>query len=141
MKHVVLESASERPVGAVRMGSTLTIHVGFKCSSLPLHPVLGITVRTLQGAAIFNVNNKFIGGFEFERCLSGTISCTLDGLPLMPGTYSMDLWFNDRSSDLDIIFDAISFDVIPTDVYGTAQLPWAHLGPIFCKARFALVTT
>jgi hypothetical protein len=100
--------------------------------------VLGVTVRTLQGATVFNVNNKFIGGFEFDRCMSGTISCTFDNLPLMPGTYSLDLWFNDRTADLDIIFDAISFEVIPSDVFGTAHLPWPHLGPIFCRARFAL---
>ncbi|MDO8431594.1 MAG: ABC transporter ATP-binding protein [Candidatus Binatus sp.] len=138
MDWVELQSGPERQIGAVRMDSELTVHVGFTYQSRPLHPVLGVTVRTLQGAAVFNVNNKFIAGFDFDRCMSGTISCTLDNLPLMPGTYSLDLWFGDRASDLDVIFEAISFDVIPADVFGTAQLPWAHLGPVFCRARFGL---
>ena len=138
MDWVELQSGGERPIGAVRMDSQFTVHVGFSCPVRPLHPVLGVTVRTLQGATVFNVNNKFIGGYDFNRCMSGTISCTFENLPLMPGAYTLDLWFNDRASDLDVIFDAISFDVTPADVFGTAQLPWAHLGPIFCRARFEL---
>ncbi len=138
MEWVELQSGVERPIGAVRMDSQFTVHIGFRCLSRPLHPVLGVTVRTIQGATVFNVNNKFIGGYDFDRCMSGTISCTFENLPLMPGTYSLDLWFNDRASDLDVIFDAISFEVVPADVFGTAQLPWPHLGPIFCRARFGL---
>ncbi len=59
---------------------------------------------------------------------------------LMPGTYLVDLWLGDSGGDFDIIDEALSFEVLPTDMYGTGRLPPSNLGHMFCPATFAITT-
>ena len=52
----------------------------------------------------------------------------------MPGHYVLDLFlgdFGELTRDLDLVYDAISFDVIPADVLGTGRLPGPTDGPVF----------
>jgi hypothetical protein len=59
----------------------------------------------------------------------------------MPGTYLLDLHFanfGDITRDLDVIREAISFEVVPADVLGTGTLPHAADGPIFWTARWTV---
>jgi lipopolysaccharide transport system ATP-binding protein len=139
MQSVELRDCSERVTGAIRMGESLSVSVAFVCDSNPITPVLGLVIKNSHGVAIFGVNNKFIGNYRFEkRVTAGVISCRLDNLPLLPGRYSLDIYLNDGVQDLDVINDAISFEVLPADVFGTGQLPPTGTGLIFWPASFAL---
>jgi len=139
MTSVSLHDTADVPSAAIRMGTSLSIAVSFSCSSNPIAPVLGIVLKNAHGVSILGVNNRFIGGYHFEQRLAhGIIRCTLDSPPLLPGTYSLDLYLNDGSQDLDIIHDAIFFDVLPADIFGTGQLPPAGTGVIYWPASFAV---
>ena len=116
----------------------MSVNVAFK-SAKPISPVLGVIIKNSHGIAIFGVNNKFIGGYRFEkRVASGLISCTLNDLPLMPGRYSLDLYLGDGPQDIDVVCDSISIEVLPADVFGTGQLPPPICGPVFWPATFDL---
>lgn len=139
MQSVELRDGTERVTGTIRMGESLSVSVAFACEANPITPVLGLVIKNSHGAAIFGVNNKFIGGYRFEkRVPAGVISCRLDDLPLLPGRYSLDLYLNDGIQDLDVIFDAISVEVLSADVFGTGQLPPPGTSLIFWPASFAL---
>ncbi len=139
MNTVTLRDDDDHPSGVIRMGGSLSVSVSFKCESNPITPVLGLVIKNSHGVAIFGVNNKFIGGYRFaERVGSGVISCTLDELPLLPGRYSLDLYLNDGAQDIDVIYDAISMEVMPSDVFGTGQLPPPGTSLIYWRASFAL---
>lgn len=127
--------------GSVRMGSMLSVKVIFNCESQPLSPVLIVTVKTANHAPIFAVSNKYNRDFLFPgRVTSGTLICSLERLPLMPGSYFLDLSFgSELIYDLDEVREALSFDVTPADVFGSGKLPPAIAGPIFWPARFELV--
>jgi lipopolysaccharide transport system ATP-binding protein len=130
---------ADNEAGALRMGGSLSVAVSFLSETRSIRPVLGLVVRTAIGAPIFTVNNKFIAGYGFDKAeRSGTIVCTIDSVPLMPGTYSIDLYFGDLAQDYDIVEDALAFEVLPSDVFGTGKLPLPHCGPVFTSARFAL---
>jgi lipopolysaccharide transport system ATP-binding protein len=138
MLSVSLAADGVEPVSIVRMGGRLTIKVAF-ASERPVTPVMGIVVKNSHGVAIFGVNNKFIGGYRFEGpTTAGIISCTLDDLSLMPGCYSLDLYFGDGPHDIDVVIDGISVEVLPADVFGTGQLPPSVSGVIFRPASFEL---
>ena len=70
-----------------------------------------------------------------------TIAATFAALPLMPGTYFVDLWLGDEFTDYDVVHEAASFDVQPADVFGSGKLPPAFAGPIAWPARFDLRDT
>jgi len=139
MTGVTLRDDHNAPVAAIRMGSSISVSVAFACQTNPIIPVIGIVIKNSHGVAICGVNNKFIGGYRFEkRVPAGNISCTLDHPPLLPGSYSLDLYLGDAAHDVDVVYDAISFEVQPADVFGTGQLPPPGTSLIYWPARFAL---
>jgi homopolymeric O-antigen transport system ATP-binding protein len=139
MTSVALLSGVEPVTGPLRMGSPLSVKVEFSSKSDPIRPVLGLVVKTATAMPVFTVNNRFIGGYDFDKSVgSGTMTCTVDKPPLMPGTYVIDLYFGNRYHDVDIVFEAASFEIVPADVFGTGHLPPAWAGPIFCPATWKL---
>jgi hypothetical protein len=67
---------------------------------------------------------------------SGSITCNLPDLPLVAGLYSIDLFFGEEYQNHDAIYDAISFEVTPADVFGSGQIPTVNEGAIFWPATW-----
>jgi lipopolysaccharide transport system ATP-binding protein len=132
----------EGVAGTVRMGLTLAVKVSFNCESDPLSPVLIVKIKSANHAPIFAVSNKYDGNARFPgRVTNGAVVCSLERLPLMPGRYYLDLSFgSELIYDVDEIHEAISFDVIPADVFGSGRLPPAAAGPVFWPAKFKLLS-
>jgi homopolymeric O-antigen transport system ATP-binding protein len=141
MTAIELLGEDDAPTGAVRMGSSLSLEVSFRCDSQPLSPVLIVTVKNAHQSPVFAVSNKYNTDFLFsESVTAGRIVCSLERLPLMPGTYYLDLSFGtELIYNLDEVHEAISFDVTPADVFGSGKLPPAISGPIFWSAKFELL--
>ena len=138
MASVTLASDGAEPVSGVRMGACLSVKVAFR-SARPISPVLGVVIKNSHGVPVFGINNKFIAGYRFEKRVgSGVITCTVKDLPLMPGTYSLDLYFGDGPQTVDAVYDATSVEVLPADVFGTGLLPSATSGSIYWPASFTL---
>ena len=139
MRSLTLMSGSSYPISAVRMGAPLSVKVGFS-SSHPIRPILGVAVKTSQGMPVFAVSNRWtLEGHRWEPASEGEICCTFEQLPLMPGTYFLNLFFGDfadQTRDLDIISDAASFEIIQADVYGTGRLPNPTDGPVLWMAKW-----
>ena len=143
MSKVTLSDGTQSPVSLIRMGTTLSIHVDFDVKGAPIQPVLGVVIKTSLGNPVFGVNNLFIPGFEFNHISShGTISCHLDRLPLIRGTYLIDLYLTSspfgHQRNLDTVLEAIAFEVVPADVFASGKLPPEVAGPIFWPATFEL---
>ena len=140
MKRATLLSLSGEPTTAIRMGDGLSIRVEFSFhDAKSIRPVLGLALKNFIGAYVFCVDNRFVGGFNFNEPLQeGTITCHFDRLPLMAGKYVIDLYLGDEIQSLDAVFDAVTFDVEPADVFGSGKLPPMATGPIFWPARWSL---
>ena len=125
--------------GVIRMGASLSIIVSY-VHERPVRPLLGAVIKTLYGAGVFCVSDRYcehVAGSVPRSC--GRIICTIDDLRLMPGTYMIDLYIGEAGEDFDIVIDAISFEVVAADLNGTGRLAPSSLGPMFCSARFQLV--
>jgi lipopolysaccharide transport system ATP-binding protein len=120
------------------MGSRLEVAVKF-CSTLPFAPILGVAVKNVHALAILRASNSFIGGFDFaQRQSPATISCIFENLPLLPGRYTIDLTLGDGLRDLDTITEAITFEVLPSDVFGTGRLPPPGSAVVVWPASFTI---
>jgi lipopolysaccharide transport system ATP-binding protein len=137
MRKVILKNADSEPATSFPMGGSVCVEVEFDAPS-HLSPVLGIVVKTDTRASVFGIDNRIIDGFHFEKVQRGTIVCQIDNLPLMPGRYSIDLYFGDRHSSIDRIEDAISFSIVSADVFGTGKLPPRRCGAFYWPAKWAL---
>jgi lipopolysaccharide transport system ATP-binding protein len=138
MTAVELRDRDGRRVSAVRIAETLTVRVRFT-STDGLKPVLGIVVKTLTGQPIFTINNRFVPAAPVAQPMKAdTIDLTIDELPLVPGSYFIDLYLGDEYVDHDIVYEAISVEVQEADVFGTGKLPPQGVGPVIVPARFRI---
>ncbi len=139
MAKVILATELSEPTSSLPMGSQLSIQVSFSSKSKPIYPILGVVLKNRFGTAILGVNNRFIPGYRFAEPISdGIITCHFSSLPLMPGKYLIDLYLGDEHVDLDVVHEAVSFDVTPADVFKSGKLPPAAAGPIFWPATWSL---
>jgi lipopolysaccharide transport system ATP-binding protein len=140
MTEVALFSESTEPVGSIRMGAPLSIQIDFCNRDNPVRPAMGVVVKDAQGGPLFGFNSRVVNGNGFpDPVTQGRMVCDFGNVPLMPGVYFLDLYFGDQFSprdDLDTIHEAISFEVLPSDVLGTGKLPPINAGPIFWPAKF-----
>jgi hypothetical protein len=137
MADVTLVDELGDATACLRMQSGLSVHVTLENISNPIRPNLGIVVKTALGVPVFGVNSRTVSSAGPPKAISaGTISCHFETLPLMPGRYLLDLHCGDWNRHIDIVQDAISFEVVPGDVFRTGLLPARTTGPIFWPATF-----
>lgn len=124
----------------VPMGGTLVVEVGLQGKTTQLPPVLGIVVKNSSGSALFGTNNLITGDPCPQGPFSnGTVRATYRGLPLMPGTYVLDLYLDEGHATVDAILDAAVFEVTPADVYGTGRLSTPSAGPFWVPVSFEVL--
>jgi lipopolysaccharide transport system ATP-binding protein len=126
--------------GSIRMGSTVSIRVKFE-APWPIRPCLGLTIKTERGFRVFHVSDRFASQLASRLPVtSGVVTCEIPQIPLMPGRYVVDLWLEDfaNQTPLDMVADAVTFEVIPADLLGTGRLPSPNEGPVFYRARWSL---
>jgi lipopolysaccharide transport system ATP-binding protein len=138
MAAIELRSRGKPVEGGVRMGAPLEVVVSYRAAK-PLRPVLGVGFKTGLGQPVFNPSDRFAE--QLRACTplaAARVTCTIERLLLMPGTYLIDLWLGDPADDFDVIQDALSFEVVPADVLGNGRLPPPECGPVFCPATFTV---
>ena len=138
MRRVALFPQSMFASPSVRMGAPFSVRVFFQSETKPIRPVLGLVIKNSYGMPLFSVSNRVIAEYlPAEAMSAGTVSCDFDSLPLMPGIYHLDLYLGDEYMDYDCIYEAISFEVLPADIFGSGRLPPGSDGPIFWRARWS----
>lgn len=141
LRHLTLLNAQRLPTIVFQVGDSLGIQIDFT-HDRPLFPVLGLVVKSITGAPLFGVNNRFIPAPAIpSSAVQGSITLWIDNLPLMPGRYFIDLYFGNEYRDIDVIQEAVAFDVEPADVFGTGQLCPPGGGPFCVGGRFEFQDT
>lgn len=102
-------------------------------------PVMGVTLRHSLRDCVGGVNTRMTGS-NFPSVCGSTFRfrCDLAEVPLLQGEYSCDLWLGDGVSNIDVVESGLHFTVRETDLYGTGQTPFAHLGVIYLKPQWHL---
>jgi lipopolysaccharide transport system ATP-binding protein len=60
----------------------------------------------------------------------GSFSCHVAGLPIRPDTYSLNVYIGANHGMFDFVERAMSFEIAPSDVFGTGRLPERSHGPM-----------
>lgn len=132
---------TDRPSGKpIYMNDDVEVEFTFHLPRSVRDVVLSVIVKNQLQVPLFGFNNLFLPWkAPNELFQSGTAVCRIERIPLMPGIYSLDVYVGTFGHNLDIIADALQFEVHPADVFGTGKLPPPSSGSIFCPAswRFA----
>jgi lipopolysaccharide transport system ATP-binding protein len=139
LRNVSLHSDHGLVASAIRMGEGLTIRVDFASDTRRCRPNINICVKNYFGVPVFTASTRVQKQFQVSDVIdAGSITCRLRDLPLLEGTYSIDLFFGEEYANLDVIYDAISFEVLPADVFDSGQVPFTSEGTIFWPAEFEI---
>jgi lipopolysaccharide transport system ATP-binding protein len=139
MQQAFLVDAMGNRTNSVAPGEQVSIYVSYSLPHPIDHLVLGVVVKTLRGAPILGANNNYIPGFQFTNSPpQGVIACHFPSLPLVPGSYLVDLWLGDSICDLDHIAEAMPIEILPRDLFGSGKLPPAGAGPVYWPATFSI---
>lgn len=125
--------------GTILMGDDVRIDVTFRATESVDNVNFGIVVKDSLGAALFTANNVVQPSQPLAHPLRrGSISCLLDKLPLLPGTYLLDFYLGTNGAHCDVVVDAISFDVHAADVFGSGKLQSTQFGRFFCPVKWLI---
>ena len=100
--------------------------------------MLGVVIKNNYGAPLFGINNRLVPGFEFdERLALGT-----DRVPTAQSAADARHLL-DRSvfrrrihTIIDVIYDAVTFEVVASDVFGSGKLPEPECGSMYWPATW-----
>ena len=123
---------------SVRMGDSAFFQLAF-ASPTPIRPCFGMTVKTERGFSVFHASDRNCNQLAgYPPVSSGVVICEIPDLPLIPGRYTVDLWLDDFAimAGLDMVADAVTFEVIPSDIFGTGRLPPPSEGPVWVRASW-----
>ena len=138
LTNIALSGQDGRPASAIRMGEGLSMAIQFDYGSHRIRPNIDISIKN-NYVTVFTASTRVQKEYQLADAITaGTINCHVRDIPLLPGTYSIDLFFGEEYQNVDVIYDAISFEVIPVDIFGSGEVPRAHQGTIYWPAVFEM---
>ena len=111
------------PTGFVRLGDDATVEISYTHFEPLSRPTFGVVLMATNGTRVSFLQTAFQKGPIEHLPRSGTVSCTISSLPLVPGAYSLTIGCSSNNIQLDHIHKALSFTVTNTDYYATGYLP------------------
>ena len=131
---------SGREQYTVSMGSDFTIEMSFAAPAgkTVRQPVMGLVINHATLGTVGGVNTRMTAFDSGGPCSAGTMSCTVSRMPLLQGMYTVELWLGDGPEDIDTLAGYLSFQVEPSDIYGSGQTPFARLGTIYLQPRWSM---
>ena len=137
----LLLNSSATVVGAVPIGSDVTIRILLKPRRRIVRPVVGIGINNYLGMRIVGFNTLLNQNLAIpEISTPCMLDCHVPSLPLASGEYTVKLVVTEMGEDVDVLEEAFGFTVAPTDYYGTGRLPAANQGLFVCGAAWSLTT-
>jgi lipopolysaccharide transport system ATP-binding protein len=95
------------------MGNDLEVRLHYKTSTAIDSPMMGFIVYDAQGSPIIFFNSKnynvYFGKRSEER---GILTMKIPSMNLMPGFYTVDIYFSDLLSDLDVKKACFAFQIV-----------------------------
>ena len=105
----------DRPTTSVPAGADIRFEMKFHVASQPAlrNPVMGLVLKHSHFGVVGGVNmlmtNTIMPGGPHTF---GAIRCVLDGPPLLPGGYSIDMWLTDGLAPIDTLLDVLPLSLI-----------------------------
>ncbi|MGB7161390.1 MAG: ABC transporter ATP-binding protein [Tepidisphaeraceae bacterium] len=88
----------------------------------------GIAIHNERGHRVLFFHTRYHSGFTFDGAAKGRFTCRVPNLPLIPGSYYVELVMSDGYGIIEQIERVDRLDVTPANVLGTGMLPKKHQG-------------
>jgi lipopolysaccharide transport system ATP-binding protein len=95
------------------MGNDLEVKLHYRSDVILDNPMMGIIIYDSSGSPVLFFNNKNYNAFFGKRSdKHGVISMHIPAVNLMPGFYSVDIYFSNLLTDLDVKKSCFNFQIM-----------------------------
>jgi lipopolysaccharide transport system ATP-binding protein len=133
---LAIRNASGSLTRSIRPQEPFEILVNYEARTALRDVVVAIDLELLDGTKLSSLYSEFRNEMFSLTAGSGSLSCKVAGLPLKPDTYSLSVFLGGNHAVHDYVTRAMSFEVAPTDVFGTGRLPDRSQGAMILDYRW-----
>jgi len=127
---IALRGARGELTRSVRANQPFEVVVNYEAKQDVRDVALSLDVELLDGTRLVTLYSAFRNEAFPVTAGAGSFSCHVAGLPLRPDTYSLNVFIGARHAVFDYLDRAMTFEVSPTDVFGTGRMPERSQGPL-----------
>jgi homopolymeric O-antigen transport system ATP-binding protein len=127
---IALRDRSGELTRSVRANVPFEIVVSYDARTDLRDVALSIDLELLDGTRLVTLYSGFRNEAFPVAAGAGAFSCHVAGLPIRPDTYSLNVFIGSHHGILDFVERAMSFEIAPSDVFGTGRLPERSHGPM-----------
>jgi lipopolysaccharide transport system ATP-binding protein len=121
----------------LRSGDRITLRLHYRAHQELRDLVVGINIHNEYGTLVAASNNWATGDdIPIVEPGEGYADFEIDCLYLLPGRYFLSLWLGKWSNLHDVLKNCISFDVEPSDYYGSGRGIDGSFGLMFFPSRW-----
>ncbi len=133
-----IEDSAGRPVETVRTGEEIRIVLKYETGVALRDVEVAVNIHGLLGHYISDLWSEGGGAHWPELPKEGRIVCTLPRLALNAGHYMLNLHAAAETYVVDHVDDAVGFDVVGGDFFGTGKMPDPRWGSVLLEQRWSL---
>ena len=122
LKELVCVNATGQSCDSILAGESLELRLKYECSNNLKSPYFGFTFMNHLGARLFTVQTAQNHGSIEVLPESGEVVCRIPRFPLAPGHYTISIGAGAQGQTIDVLEQALGFEVHHTDVFGTGVL-------------------
>ena len=136
IESVEINGMGQDGVARALVGQSLDIKINYTANESLRYPRFGVVVETVAGEKVAFLHSYDQHGPLEETPKSGSVTCSVPGLPLCPGVYllSFSCWLPDKRHDF--LKQAVRLEVTEADFYGTGNLPPSQYGNVLLNASW-----
>lgn len=128
-----------RPTPVIAAGDDVTFRVGYDCGGVePRNVEVAIWIRDQMGRGMACFYTKMKGADFPALPTRGFVDCHVPRMPLVPGTYRVDMNSNVRGERSDKITDVAAVQIVSGDFFGSGYRVDKY-GAILCDHSWKLV--
>nr|WP_216821028.1 ABC transporter ATP-binding protein [Singulisphaera sp. GP187] len=123
--------------GIVSMGEGLRFVLTIRCRRALRRPQIQISISNQSGQRLFRLTTGDQNvWFDGMQGLSEVVCETLHA-PLLPGVYLTTIAVSDLEGPQDLVEGATTFEILPSDIFGTGRIPKGPGDLIYVGSRWS----
>lgn len=134
----MLMASSGALTNTIGTGEELTLILELENLQNVMNPDCGIIVHNERRQRVAVLHTRFQTSMDLPRRQHLRLACRIPNLPLVPGTYGIDIAISDGQQLIERVEQAGQLHVTFVDVFGTGRLPNSSQGCIVLPCAWSL---
>ena len=134
--YIALWNAKGDRINSILPNHPFVIEVGYQCEHSVRDFSVSIDIETIDGMRVTTLWSGFMNVSFRPKARTGSVWCSVPGLPLRPDRYSLNVELGNYREHFDVVERAGEVDIEDVDVYASGRLPMRGHGAVLATYRW-----